>query len=489
VAQGDNNQVVYVDGDVPQLPLQLGQLLVDSSGISPGNTNLQQCTSQDPLVYEVIQGIPYYPRTPAEIAAGVTPVNYTYPPGYLYRYGTNTTPGTTDMTTAFTNAILANYGSVITVPDDIILVGNLYPFDGAGTSVLGTSQFGTILMVKSGTTGAIFSKTDPMAGTSAFCKIANLCIDLNGQDCTGVDLSSVSNTVVDKYYVIGGADLATAIGTGVYFGSPLDRGAYNNVVSNFRMDFVAAPLEWGTQANKNGAVNGDILECTLGANLAPVGGVGLPFLDNVRFEGCDRGILEGAQNGCYKQLWMEGNATSDVEFTADSTESVWIGGQTADTIIPVVGLSNAASIYAFSPDLIGVIMRSGSASRTHQFSGRNIFSVEGDVLETNYPTGVASCSLYSRAGRMYLDNAVDLSARDAAGTGSVFLIRANANDRVLLGAGGTPVQLADPLVALGGGAAPTLGTIGGSGPATAAQNSWKRFYDDGGNAFWVPVWK
>jgi hypothetical protein len=71
----------------------------------------------------------------------------------------------------------------------------------------------------------------------------------------------------------------------------------------------------------------------------------------------------------------------------------------------------------------------------------------------------------------------------------VFLIRANANDRVLLGAGGTPVQLADPLVALGGGAAPTLGTIGGSGPATAAQNSWKRFYDDGGNAFWVPVWK
>jgi len=45
------------------------------------------------------------------------------------------------------------------------------------------------------------------------------------------------------------------------------------------------------------------------------------------------------------------------------------------------------------------------------------------------------------------------------------------------------------LVALGGGATPTFGTIGGSGPATAAQNTWMRVKDTGGNAFWVPVWK
>ncbi len=43
-------------------------------------------------------------RTAAEIAAGVTPVNYAYLPGYVDRYGTNTTPGTTDMTAAFTAA-------------------------------------------------------------------------------------------------------------------------------------------------------------------------------------------------------------------------------------------------------------------------------------------------------------------------------------------------------------------------------------------------
>lgn len=41
--------------------------------------------------------------------------------------------------------------------------------------------------------------------------------------------------------------------------------------------------------------------------------------------------------------------------------------------------------------------------------------------------------------------------------------------------------------ALGGGAAPTLGTIGGSGPTTAAQNSWLLVHLSG-NPFFIPVW-
>jgi hypothetical protein len=39
-------------------------------------------------------------RTPAEIAAGVMPANYSYPPNHVLRYGTITNPGVTDMTTA-----------------------------------------------------------------------------------------------------------------------------------------------------------------------------------------------------------------------------------------------------------------------------------------------------------------------------------------------------------------------------------------------------
>jgi len=50
---------------------------------------------------------PFYDITDAEIAAGVTPVDYSKLPGHLYRYGTNTTPGTTDMTTALNNCYAA----------------------------------------------------------------------------------------------------------------------------------------------------------------------------------------------------------------------------------------------------------------------------------------------------------------------------------------------------------------------------------------------
>lgn len=52
-----------------------------------------------------------YDQTPAELAAGVTPVNYSIPShdvcGYaiVERYGTNTTPGTTDMRAAAQNAV------------------------------------------------------------------------------------------------------------------------------------------------------------------------------------------------------------------------------------------------------------------------------------------------------------------------------------------------------------------------------------------------
>ena len=42
-------------------------------------------------------------------------------------------------------------------------------------------------------------------------------------------------------------------------------------------------------------------------------------------------------------------------------------------------------------------------------------------------------------------------------------------------------------IALGGGAAPTLGTIGGSGPTTAAQAQWLQI-NIGGTPHWIPVW-
>jgi hypothetical protein len=70
------------------------------------------------------------------------------------------------------------------------------------------------------------------------------------------------------------------------------------------------------------------------------------------------------------------------------------------------------------------------------------------------------------------------------------LIRSRtAANQETLAAAGQDLQIGRALTALGGGSAPTLGTIGGSGPGTAAQNTWLRLIDASGAAFYVPVWK
>jgi hypothetical protein len=51
------------------------------------------------------QSQPFYGITAAEQAAGVTPVNFSYPAQTAIRYATNTTPGTTDMTAGIQAAI------------------------------------------------------------------------------------------------------------------------------------------------------------------------------------------------------------------------------------------------------------------------------------------------------------------------------------------------------------------------------------------------
>jgi hypothetical protein len=92
------------------------------------------------------------------------------------------------------------------------------------------------------------------------------------------------------------------------------------------------------------------------------------------------------------------------------------------------------------------------------------------------------------AGDIVLPNASFLRGLNAAGTSVISIARITSGDRVSLG-NGADLQWMVPLVALGGGAAPTFGTIGGSGPATAAQNAWMRVVDSAGATFWVPAWK
>lgn len=90
--------------------------------------------------------------TAAETAASVTPVNFQYEPGNVLRYGTNTTPGTTDMTTAIQAALDAMAGtgrvfiprgtylvsSTIRIPGESYVHGDGRQTDGTIIKMLGT---------------------------------------------------------------------------------------------------------------------------------------------------------------------------------------------------------------------------------------------------------------------------------------------------------------------------------------------------------------
>lgn len=91
------------------------------------------------------------PRTAAEISAGVTPTNYAYPPGHVLRYGTNTTPGTTNLTTAFAAAEAAN--------DEVIIPAGIFATDTIVTTRAGikfrTAGFSTVIQQNTGTGSTI----------------------------------------------------------------------------------------------------------------------------------------------------------------------------------------------------------------------------------------------------------------------------------------------------------------------------------------------
>ncbi len=77
---------------------------------------------------------------------------------------------------------------------------------------------------------------------------------------------------------------------------------------------------------------------------------------------------------------------------------------------------------------------------------------------------------------------------DAAAAGAIN-IGAVSSGNVTLAGGGGDIRWNRANVALGGGAAPTVGTIGGSGPASAGQRNWLRFIESDGTASFIPVWR
>lgn len=141
--------------------------------------------------------------------------------------------------------------------------------------------------------------------------------------------------------------------------------------------------------------------------------------------------------------------------------------------------SEASGLYLSSAGVIGV---AASGATTNILLALNALSIGTNP---------------AAAGAVRLSNNVAVNARNFNNNNQIALISSDTSDNVKVGDTGSPLLLQSSagnidfryaVTALGGGAAPTLGTIGGSGPGTAGQNSWLKVLINGTASF-LPVWR
>jgi hypothetical protein len=98
-----------------------------------------------------------YPQTNAERAASVTPTNYYCSAGNVLRYGTNTAPGTTDMSAAFQAAFdqQAKGGAAVYAPAGTYFIASVISTSSAAPFTLSGDGMGKTVIIKGGDTDCI----------------------------------------------------------------------------------------------------------------------------------------------------------------------------------------------------------------------------------------------------------------------------------------------------------------------------------------------
>jgi hypothetical protein len=237
-------------------------------------------------------GLLLYPQTAAEISAGVTPTNYGYPELNVLRYGTNTTPGTTDMTTPLNNMLLvakAKGGGVAYIP-----AGTYYCTSRVGNDNQGTSDFSDNVTIRG----------DGMDATILIWQSSynGACLSLQGNNTAIRDLTVTSQRTIDHHANL--VTQRTPYQNGILIGS-------KNSVGTLSVYKTGAQVTRCKVTNMNLPIQAN--QC---ANVV--------LSDNVVDEFTDTGII--AQD-CTTDIWIERNKITrggdDCIFVRHYSTSAW----------------------------------------------------------------------------------------------------------------------------------------------------------------------
>jgi hypothetical protein len=204
-----------------------------------------------------------------------------------------------------------------------------------------------------------------------------------------------------------------------------------------------------------------------------------------------------------KKLFIDGVALAGNTYLTESSADVFdifAGGTNSLRITPTgISIPDGNTLYfggsATAPSITH--SSSGLDFRLHASVGSNHrFLGTGGGLLTQFTnagiwlTGGTTIVAGAANGDIVTVNNKGIRGVDAAtGATTYGMIAVNASDRIVVDINGRGLQYGLALITLGTTTLITLGKTGGSGPATAAQNSWMKMWDSAGNAFFIPVWK
>ena len=300
---------------------------------------------------------PCYALTDAEDTANVTPSDYSFPPGDIRRFGAQNSQ---DCHSAIQACLDSAHFAFI--PENFTaLVSQAVNVAAAGQQIYGMSRYTSVLQPTNGfTASALIHFANQNAGTYYGLSVHDLNIRLyspnnTNLDVMGVDLASINNATVRRVRFEGKNDaLANLTAHGVRFVAPISAGAYANCVHDCDFTYLEHGVIVGGGGNHNIVRGGEFILCKFGIHADPSSAADTLFVDGPRFEGCDVGILEGMSNAVYLRCRFEDNATADIQFTANSSQVLIIGGSTATTTTPLLNLASANQPFILAPDLIGL---------------------------------------------------------------------------------------------------------------------------------------
>lgn len=178
----------------------------------------------------------------------------------------------------------------------------------------------------------------------------------------------------------------------------------------------------------------------------------------------------------------------DIPCASSSSAYGAIAGSATGKVLISGGATTCGS-WSNSPSIDSLTLSNGGAAlnvTTGRIASTGGFNAgTSGLVYWNGGTILSSSSSRLKVENNNQDKGFILDPNTVDGT-ALLLTRAAADSATFAA---SQFKTTTPLVALGGGAAPTVGTIGGSGPATAAQNSWLKMTASDGSVFWVPVWK